>query len=137
VERSRIDDALKRAGLRLTPQRYDVLSYLAARKVHVTADEIFSAINRRNPRLSRATVYNTLHVLLEKGLVREVSSHGSAMRYDAQLERHHHFICEQCGRIDDLEWFDLPEGIRTEAQSAGEVRDFELIFRGICRACKS
>ena len=72
------------------PQRYAVLEYLAMGSVHATAEEIFRAINRRDPRASRAAVYNSLKSLERAGLVREVLSEGTAARYDASLYRHHH-----------------------------------------------
>ena len=78
------------------------------RSVHATPDEIYRAINRANPRASRATVYDNLHALVRAGLIHEVAVDGKAVRFDANLERHHHFVCERCGRVEDIEWFDLP-----------------------------
>ncbi len=135
VDQSEIARALRRAGLRLTPQRYDVLAFLAGRRVHATADEIFAAVNRAHPRLSRATVYNTLRALARGGLVRELAADGAAARFDARLERHHHFICDACGGIEDLEWFELPPALRRRARGGGTVREIEVIFRGSCRRC--
>lgn len=127
--------ALRQAGLRLTPQRYDVLAFLAARRVHATADEIFQAVNRAHPRLSRATVYNTLRALVRSGLVRELAGDGAAARFDARLQRHHHFVCDGCGGIEDVEWFELPPALRQRGWGGGTVREIEVIFRGSCRQC--
>ena len=72
--------ALNTAGVRPTVQRYAVLQYLARDGVHATAEEIFRAVNRQDPRASRATVYNSLKSLSRAGLVREVTSAGNPQR---------------------------------------------------------
>jgi Fur family peroxide stress response transcriptional regulator len=127
--------AFRGAGLRATPQRYAVLEYLAKRSVHATAEEIFRAINRRDPRASRATVYNSLRSLEQAGLVREVVSAGSAARYDASLHRHHHFVCERCGVVEDIPWFELLTAAGPPPMGTREVRRCDVVFRGICESC--
>jgi Fur family transcriptional regulator, peroxide stress response regulator len=134
-ERPEIEASLKERGVRLTAQRFAVMDFLASHPVHATADQIFEAVNRHDPRSSRATVYNSLRVLIEAGLVREVALEGRAARYDANLSRHHHFVCDRCGNLEDIEWFDLPVSKR-EALGSREVRDYELVLRGLCMKCK-
>src|SRR6266542_7033106 len=97
-----IAEAFQAAGLRSTPQRYAVLEFLLRQPVHATAGEILGAINRADPRASRATVYNNLNTLVRAGLVREVEGAGKAARFDAALRRHHHFVCEGCGAVEDI-----------------------------------
>ncbi len=128
--------AFRDAGLRATPQRYAVLEYLAQRAVHATAEEIFRAINRRDPRASRATVYNSLRSLEQAGLVREVVSGGTAARYDASLHRHHHFLCEKCGAVEDIPWFELLSPAGAVSLGAREVRHYDVVFRGVCESCR-
>ena len=129
-----IKKCLEESGLRCTPQRYAVMAFLADSKRHPTASEIFDAVNRVDPRSSRATTYNNLRDLVEAGLVREVAVEGRAARFDARGMRHHHFICDRCGTVEDVEWFDLP---KPAAGSLGRrvVRECELIFRGLCTRC--
>ncbi len=122
-------------GLRQTAQRYGVLEYLCKGPEHATADEIFTALNRRFPLVSRATVYNTLRELSEAGLVREFPSEGKAARFDANLYPHHHFVCDSCGKIDDIDWFEIPEKARRPALGGRAVRDYEIVFHGICERC--
>jgi len=129
--------AFREHGLRCTPRRYAVLDYLARHPVHATADEIFQAVNRTDPRTSRATVYNSLHALAEAGLVREVHLEGKSVRFDAIIERHHHFVCEQCGSVDDIAWFDVPRLSRHAQLGARLIRDYEMILRGTCEVCSS
>ena len=131
-------EAIKRSlgdsGLRCTPQRYAVMAFLMEHNSHPTATEIFEAVNRVDPRSSRATTYNNLRDLVQAGLVREVAVEGRAARFDAKGMRHHHFICDRCGNVEDMEWFDVP---KPASASLGKriLRESEVIFRGLCKKC--
>lgn len=131
-------DTIKRflasSALRSTPQRYAVMAFLMKQPGHPTAAEIFQAVNRVDPRSSRATVYNNLRDLVQAGLVREVAMEGRAARFDLKGMPHHHFICDRCGNIEDLDWYDVP---RPAQASLGRrvLRECELIFRGLCTKC--
>ena len=106
------------------------------RPTHPTADDIFHAINRSDPRASRATVYNNLHTLVAAGLVRELTLEGSrSTRYDANVRRHHHFVCETCGGVDDVEGLDLPGFPRRGLPGGRLVRSYDVVFHGVCAAC--
>lgn len=129
-----IRQSLEGSGLRCTPQRYAVMAFLMECKRHPTAAEIFEAVNRVDPRCSRATTYNNLRDLAQAGLVREVAVEGRAARFDASGARHHHFICDRCGNVEDMEWYEVP---RPASRSLGKrvVRECQLIFRGLCTKC--
>ena len=129
-----IKQSLEDGGLRCTPQRYGLMAFLMEHTGHPTAAEIFEAVNRLDPRSSRATIYNNLRDLVQAGLVREVAMEGRAARFDAKSMRHHHFICDRCGNIEDLEWYDVP---RPASGSLGKrkIRECELIIRGLCSKC--
>jgi Fur family transcriptional regulator, peroxide stress response regulator len=122
------------SGLRCTPQRYAVMAFLMECKGHPTAAEIFEAVNRVDPRSSRATTYNNLRDLVLAGLVREVAVEGRAARFDAKGVRHHHFICDRCGNVEDVAWYGIP---RPASRTLGKriLRECELIFRGLCTKC--
>src|SRR5215467_6317208 len=136
MEAEGIRQSLEGSGLRCTPQRYAVMAFLMECDRHPTAAEIFEAVNRVHPRLSRATTYNNLRDLVQAGLVREVAVEGRAARFDAKGMRHHHFICDRCGNVEDLEWYDVP---RPASRSLGKriVRECELIFGGTCMKCSA
>jgi Fur family transcriptional regulator, peroxide stress response regulator len=131
-------EAIKRSlgdsGLRCTPQRYAVMAFLMEHNRHPTAADILEAVNRVDPRSSRATTYKNLRDLVKAGLVREVAIEGRAARFDAKGMRHHHFICDRCGDVEDIEWYDVP---RPAPRSLGKrvLRECELIFRGLCAKC--
>ena len=126
--------SLDRSGLRCTPQRYAVMAFLLEHHGHPTAAEIYDAVNLADPRSSRATTYNNLRDLVEAGLVREVAVEGRAASFDAKLMRHHHFICDRCGDVEDIEWYDVPKPA-PRFLGPRVLRECELIFRGLCSSC--
>ena len=131
-----IKRSLEGSGLRCTPQRYAVMAFLVENTGHPTAAEIFEGVNRLDPRSSRATTYNNLRDLVQACLVREVAVEGRAARFDARGMRHNHFICDRCGSVEDMEWYDVP---KPAARSLGKrkLRECELILRGLCAKCAS
>lgn len=134
MEYESIRRALEGSGLKFTPQRHCVMAFLAENPGHPTAAEIFEGVNRLDPRSSRATTYNNLRDLVEAGLVREVAVEGRAARFDAKGIRHHHFICDRCGEVEDLEWYEVPRPAST-ALGKRQLRECELIARGLCTRC--
>ena len=131
-----IQRSLSDSGLRHTPQRHAVMAFLMRQSGHPTAAEIFEAVNRLDPRSSRATIYNNLRDLVQAGLVREVAIEGRAARFDVKGARHHHFICDSCGDIEDVEWYEVPQPAGA-ALGKRVLRECELIFRGLCVKCGS
>src|SRR6185437_13654841 len=129
-----IDAAFQRAGLRQTPQRYFVLEHLLAHPDHPTAEELWNSLNQRHALASRATVYNTLHSLMAAGLVHEFTLDGKAVRYDAILSPHHHFVCDKCGVVEDIPWCEVP----AVSGKSGDrrIRSYEVIVRGECARCR-
>jgi Fur family transcriptional regulator, peroxide stress response regulator len=134
MDAATIRQSLEGSGLRCTPQRFAVMAFLMEHTRHPTAAEIFAAVNRMDPRCSRATTYNNLRDLVQAGLVREVAVEGRAARFDATGMRHHHFVCDRCGEVEDMDWYDVP---RPASGSLGKriLRQCELIFRGLCQKC--
>ncbi len=110
------------------------MAFLLTHASHPTAAEIFEAVNRVDPRCSRATTYNNLRDLVQVGLVREVAVEGRAARFDAKGMRHHHFICDRCGVVEDMDWCEVPS---PAPGSLGKrfLRGCEIIFRGLCEKC--
>lgn len=131
----KIEAQMRAKGLRITPQRFAVYANLRSRFDHPTVEEILVDVNRDLPISSKATVYSALSVLREVGLVREVLLEEGVTRYDAKVEPHHHFCCQTCGAIQDIDWETfsrlqldrLPEGIR--------VKNYEVILKGECDLC--
>lgn len=102
---------------------------------HPTAEEVFQAINEGDPRASLATVYKALHALARAGLIRELVLGGPATRFEAVTERHHHFVCEACGRVEDVPWLEIPDAALQGALDGRSASSFEVILRGRCASC--
>ena len=120
---------LKEHGIQPTPQRLAVLQFVQENHSHPSADDVYSSVRRRCPTVSRATVYNTLNLLAEKGVIKTQVLREGGLIFDGHVERHHHFIDEETGRIHDIPW----EAIHIDAGkelAAYEVREIQVILRG-------
>ena len=84
-------------------QRVAIWEHLQARSDHPTAEEIYEALRVDFPSLSRATVYNTLELLWKLGEIQQLTGIDKKARYDPDPRPHHHFFCQKCGRLFDLE----------------------------------
>ena len=135
--RSEILAAFHERKVRCTPQRYSIFDYLNRSPRHPTAEEIYKAINRADPRASLATVYKSLHAMASAGLIREVTVEGKAGRFESNMEKHHHFVCERCGRVEDISWFDIPALARRSRLGHRILRRYEVVIRGLCGSCST
>lgn len=125
----------KDIGLKLTPQRLAVLSYLEGNTDHPSADDIYKAVSIQYPTMSFATVYNTLDTLREKGYIMELSIDPGKKRFDPNTHLHHHLICQSCKRVRDVPVefaIDLPEEMKGNFSITGN----HIEFYGICPVCR-
>lgn len=125
-----------RNGLGLTRRREVVLQAVREAEAHLTAAEVFDAARLLLPGISFATVYNSLNYLKKEGLIGEVKFGNDATLYDRKLTRHDHAICNNCGKLVDLE-MTLPAGLLKEMcrRSKFEAGTVELTLRGLCPEC--
>ena len=130
---SMLKEELKKRKIPLSYQRLKILEYLTQHHCHPTVDQIYSHLLLSIPTLSKTTVYNTLHVLLEAGLVRvlEIDDHES--RYDVEVEGHGHFKCESCGKIFNFS-IDM-KLLASEDLDQFQVKEKAIHFRGVCPDC--
>lgn len=121
-----------------TTQRAEVLDEVRRSEGHLTAGEIFERVRRRDPRIGYGTVYRTLHLLAEHGLIQELTFADQASRYDARVERHDHVHCLRCGVLIDV---DVPVALIARhvaaEQSGFEITSHHTVFSGRCRSCKA
>ena len=123
------------SGLRVSAQRIAVLGFISNRHSHPTAEEIFVALHPVYPSMSRTTVYNSLHVLVDAGLVRLLEIEAGVMRYDmARQQRHGHFLCRRCGSVFDLP---LPPQLPLPTEAGFVVDSVEWNCKGLCPRCHS
>ena len=105
---------------------------------HLTAGEIFERVRRRDPRIGYGTVYRSLHLLAEHGLVQELTFADQASRYDSRCERHDHVHCSVCGALADV---DVPEALMArhvaEERSGFSIVHHHTVFVGVCPMCRA
>ncbi|WP_162924485.1 Fur family transcriptional regulator [Rubrobacter indicoceani] len=134
---SEVRDQLKRSGYTLTSQRRAVLEALDESDGHPSAEEVYLAVKRRNPRVALGTVYQALSVLEEVGIVESKHWADSPVRYDLNLDPHLDIRCVRCGRVDEVpgvELGGLEAGIRNNTPYA--VRRTAVLIEGLCPICQ-
>jgi Fur family peroxide stress response transcriptional regulator len=121
---------------RRTPQRLAVMEFLEGNSSHPSAEEVYSALKKKFPTLSLATVYNTLETLRDMGKIVEVGGGFAQKRFDPVTKSHHHLICIKCQKI-----LDIPERfnpVLTEDEKRGfSVIRSQVEFYGLCPECQS
>jgi Fur family peroxide stress response transcriptional regulator len=123
-------------GIKLTHQRLEVFREVAQTGDHPDADQIFQRVRSRIPTVSLDTVYRTLWLLNDLGLVVTLGTSRERTRFDANLENHHHFVCSRCSFTSDFynDQFDalsLPEKV----ESLGRIESSHVEVRGLCNEC--
>jgi len=124
---------LKEKGVSLTIQRYAILKFLSNNPIHPTIDEIYRAVRKDYPTVSKATVYNTLELFRDIGLVKEINIEKEKVRFDYNTDFHHHFFCKRCKRIVDL---DIECPVAGQSYIKGnKVEEIRGYVFGICSEC--
>ncbi len=123
------------AGLRLTKQRLTIYQELESCDDHPDVDYLFRAVKRTVPKISLFTVYRTMNVLEAAGLVWRVTTWKSHARYGAGGDGPAHFLCEKCGRIENVEVGDIGFLRRKIEKAYGPVERMNLIFHGTGKCC--
>jgi len=106
-----------------------VAEYVLSTEAHPTAEQVWAEVRARLPLISRATVYNTLNLLVRKGLLRQIQLAEGRVGFDPNLEPHHHFIDEATGLVLDIPWEAL-EVRRVDALRGLDVREYQVVLRG-------
>jgi len=128
-----VADLLKSKKIRPSLIRVKVLKYLLDKKNHPTADQLFNGLENDIPTLSRTSIYNTIKVFLDEGIVSEITIEDGISRYDAFMGKHGHFICQKCGGVND---FDVkcatcaPEGLK-----GYKITQEHVYLKGLCPKC--
>ena len=127
--------ALRERGQRVTPQRLGVARVVDRAQRHVTAEQVFAEVGELMPGLSLPTVYATLELLRELGLVERVPTEGGAIVYDPRTDDHHHLVCRRCGAIADVET-EVGTAALLDAVAAGFTPlTTQVVVRGLCAQC--
>ena len=138
-KRGSLEELCEQNSVRLTRQRRLLLSILEKGEGHVSAYSIFEEARKKDPTIGQATVYRTLKLLAEKGIL-DTHSFGSSENLFESLEKEHHdhLICTSCGNIEDLYSEDL-EKVKEKVAKANrfKMESHRLDIYGICAACSS
>ncbi len=131
--------AFNAAGLRLTRQRLLICRELAGRYDHPDVEHLYRAVKPRMRQMSLFTVYRTMNALESAGMAWRVATWKGHARYDGNVETHAHFLCEKCGRIDNVAAHDACREMASQAQKCveGSVRRVEMMIVGECVACQT
>ena len=129
-------EAAKKAGVKLTHQRLEIFREVAGSLEHPSAEAVLKAIQPRMPTVSLDTVYRTLWLLNDLGLVSTLGPRRESVRFDANLEHHHHYVCIRCGLARDFESAALDAvGVPDAVKAFGHVVETHVEARGVCSRC--
>jgi Fur family iron response transcriptional regulator len=120
---------LREHGIQPSAQRVAVAEYVLRTEEHPSADQVWARVRQGFPMLSRATVYNTLNLFVEKGLLCELVLAEGRVVFDPNTVAHHHFVDEETGEIHDVPWGDL-EVRNVESLRSFEVRKYQVVLHG-------
>ncbi|MGH2720417.1 MAG: Fur family transcriptional regulator [Actinomycetota bacterium] len=127
-------EALRKRGMRVTPQRLAVLEAVQESHSHLSAEEVYEEVRRRIPSISLGTVYKALGELRDVGQVRALQIAGK-FRFDGGVGPHSHLVCQRCHRVEDV-GVDAEVTLPPEAQRGYELLGVEVSFWGICPGCR-
>lgn len=125
---SQIADMLRSKGLKVTPQRVEIIRFLQTHRVHPTAQQIYEHVLRKVGSVSFTTIYNTIHVLEQMGQIKKIPISETTTIFDVDTSDHGHFVCETCGTVYDITY-------EVSLKTPGQVKRTELIVHGICEKC--
>ena len=131
-----LTELLHARGQRVTPQRIVLNRVLRGTRQHVTAEDVLREVTGKLPNVSLPTVYSTLELFEELGLVRRVATEGGPALFDSRIDEHQHVVCRSCGRVQDLETAVDDSRARAAARRAGfEPEHTDVVLVGTCRDC--
>lgn len=122
---------------RITEPRKAILTYMIDTDRHPTAEEIYQYLKQDFKSISLATIYNSLHFLVEAGYLYELTQAGSGTRYDFVGDRHYHMICKRCGRVDDFYYHDIHVINQAAIDQTGyQIQQTKIELYGLCPQCQ-
>lgn len=123
-------------GLKITPQRVEIYRQLVNAATHPDAETLYKHVRKKIPSISLDTVYRNLRTLEQAGLINRVGCVGDSAHYDAYIHHKQHFVCTNCGAIEDLEEADLPTLPPPDNSDGKCIQTFHVEWRGLCSNCR-
>ncbi|NQT59336.1 MAG: transcriptional repressor [Bacteroidetes bacterium] len=130
-----VSEQLKAYQIRPSYQRVRILAYVQTEKNHPTIDMIYSSLITEIPSLSKTTIYNTLKLFVDAGIMQPVTIEDHEIRYDADTAPHIHFKCIECGEVTDVFIPEQQDWLPSHIPAGYDVREQHLYARGLCPGC--
>jgi Fur family ferric uptake transcriptional regulator len=137
---NKIVSLLRQRGYKVTTQRRAVIKAVSQSREHLTPSAIYERVHHQNPKIGLVTVYRTIDMLVNLGLICELHSGSSCRSYLIKVTpiHHHHLICSDCGRVVNFQECDLKRLEKQLIKSTGyKIQSHLLEFLGLCRECCS
>lgn len=136
----RVDEFISRSkelGIKVTPQRIAIYKELASTDQHPSTENIYKKIKDYYPNISLTTVYRTLETFEKLGLISVVNVLYNAARYDANLDPHHHIVCTQCKKVEDV-YDESLTNLDVSDKTLGDYRieGYSVLLSGVCSTCR-
>ncbi len=135
AQNQQLIDRLEQHDIRPSAQRLAIAAYALTTADHPSADAVWTRVKATFPMVSRATVYNTLQLFTEKGLLKQLVLAEGNVVFDPMVEPHHHFVDDATGAIQDIPWNALKVGKVDELEGV-DVRDYMVVVRGRLKVAK-
>ena len=129
MNRDEIATLLERHGVLPTAQRLDIAELMLARPQHLSADQVLSKMRASGAHVSKATVYNTLNLFHEHGLLRTVEADPSRVYFDSTAERHHHFYNVDTGELTDIPNSAIELTVHAALPPGTKQQDVDVVVR--------
>ena len=130
------EELCRKKGLKLTHQRLEIYRELLTSRDHPSVESLFQRVRKRIPTISLDTVYRTLGMLEESGMINRIQTSGGLARFEPDEGVHHHLLCKQCQKIEDFTWksFDAMP-MPPELDQWGNIEARNIVVEGICKSC--
>ena len=133
-----LSELIEKKKLRKTPERFAILDEIYQIDGHFTIDSLYSLLNEKNYHVSRATLYNTVELLLECNLVLKHHFGKETAEYEKcyNCKVHHHLVCTNCGEIREFTDVNIRRNIQTKHYKKFDMTHYSLVVYGLCEKCK-
>ncbi len=135
LNEEKIREIFRKNNIKFSRPRYEIYKFVLENRIHPTAEDVYNAIKNKIPGISFATAYNVLNKFVEKGLVKQLTI-GTSKRFDGCIEPHIHFVCKECGKIEDVEFTDFKFIAEKVKEKGWELKETSLYVFGICPGCR-
>ncbi len=132
-----LTELFRNQGLKVTPQRQRIFSALYGNLEHPTAESVYASVINEMPTISLRTVYQTLNDLASMGELVHLEFGNGSGRFDTNLDRHHHLVCDECSKVVDVDVDATAVRVPSSGRTGFTVTSTQIVFRGSCAECEN